>query len=63
MDRDKLIEVLLDYFDIGKDCYTYNLTRVKEAFQVGTMTFDDFVELDEENITDLADYIIKKTEE
>lgn len=60
MNRDKLIEVICNYFDIGNDCYTYNLTRVKEAFSVGTMSFDDFEELSEENAIDLADYIIEK---
>ena len=58
---DKLIEILSNYFNIG-DSDTYQLTRVKEAFNVGTMTFDDFVEWEEENVVDLADYIIKKLE-
>lgn len=59
MDREKLMEVLSNYFEIG-DSYTYELNRVKEAFWVGTMTFDDFVEWDEDNIADLCDYIIEK---
>lgn len=33
----------------GKDgTYIYVLTRVKEAFGYGTMTLDDFVEVDED---------------
>jgi len=34
MDREKIIEALNDYFQINKDCYAYNLTRVKEGFAV-----------------------------
>ena len=56
--REKLIELLNKYFDIG-DSYAYNLTRVKTAFEVGTMSLEDFEEFDEETITDLADYLIK----
>jgi hypothetical protein len=56
--REKLIEILSKYFDIG-DSYAYNLTRVKTAFEVGTMSLEDFEEFDEETISDLADYLIK----
>lgn len=36
----------------GEDgTYLYHLTRVKEAFNIGTMTIDDFAEVDE-NLTD-----------
>jgi hypothetical protein len=35
--------------------YIYCLTRVKEAFHVGTMTLDDFVEVDEEFVGELAE--------
>ena len=55
--RDKLIEVLAKYFDIG-DSYAYNLTRVKEAFAVGTVTIDDFVEFDDEVVADIADHLL-----
>ena len=56
----RLRQILLDYFGIGKDCYTYELTRVKEAFEIGTMTFEDFVEWDEEQVEDLINHIICK---
>lgn len=64
MDKDKLISVLNDFFGMdGKDgTYAYWLTRVKEAFAVGTMNLDDFVEFNEETINDLADHIISKME-
>ena len=55
--REKLIELLNKYFTIG-DSYAYNLTRVKEAFAVGTMSLDDFVEFDEEVTADIADHLI-----
>ena len=55
--RDRLIEVLAKYFDIG-DSYAYNLTRVKEAFAVGTVTIDDFVEFDDEVVADIADHLL-----
>ena len=46
------------YFTIG-DSYSYNLTRVKEAFAIGTVSLDDFVEFDEEFIDDIVEYLIK----
>ena len=55
--REKLVELLAKYFDIG-DSYAYNLTRVKSAFSCGTMGFDDFEEFDEETVSDIADYLI-----
>lgn len=57
--REKLIDILSHYFQIG-DSYTFELTRVKEAFELGTMSFEDFSEWDEENIADLADWILDK---
>lgn len=59
LNRDKLIELLSRYFTIGNS-YTYELTRVKEAFEVGTMTLDDFAEWNEDNVADLADWLIKE---
>ena len=55
--REKLVELLAKYFDIG-DSYAYNLTRVKSAFSCGTMGFDDFEEFDEETVSDIADHLI-----
>lgn len=56
--KDKLKELLMRYFTIG-DSYSYNLTRVKEAFAIGTVSLDDFVEFDEEFIDDIVEYLIK----
>lgn len=42
------------------DTYAYFLTRTKEAFSVGTVTLDDFVEWTDEDIADLTDSIIDK---
>ena len=56
MEKEKLRQILSDYFGIG-DSYAYNLTRVKSAFGCGTMTFDDFEEFDDSTIDDLVEYI------
>ena len=56
--KDKLKELLMRYFTIG-DSYSYNLTRVKSAFAVGTVSLDDFVEFDEEFIDDIVEYLLK----
>ena len=55
--KEKLVELLAKYFDIG-DSYAYNLTRVKSAFACGTMGFDDFEEFDEETVEDIASYLV-----
>lgn len=57
LDREKLKDILMQYFDIG-DSYAYNLTRVKEGFVVGTVTIDDFEEFSEEIIDDIVGYIL-----
>ena len=57
--REKLMAVLRDYFSIG-DSYTYELTRAKSAFEVGTMSLDDFKEWEEEDISCLCDYILRE---
>lgn len=54
---ERLKDVLMNYFDIPSDTYAYNLTRDKKAFSVGTMTFDDFEEFNEETIDDIVKYI------
>lgn len=61
MDRNKLIELLMHFFGFdGSDgTYWYCLTRVKEAFAVGTVTLDDFVEMENETLEELADEILK----
>lgn len=56
--KEKLVEVLSQYFNIG-DSYFYNLTRTKSAFSMGTMSFNDFEEFDDEIISDIADCILE----
>ena len=56
-ERERLIELLNKYFEIG-DSDFYICNRVKEAFNLGTMTLDDFSEIDEENTVDIADYLL-----
>lgn len=57
--REAVMQALNKYFSIG-DSDTYELTRVKEAFCVGTMTLDDFEEWNEDNVSDLCDYLMKE---
>lgn len=57
--RDAVMQALNKYFVIG-DSYTYELNRVKEAFYVGTMTLDDFEEWNEDNVSELCDYLMKE---
>jgi len=54
-----LQKILNEYFNVPNDTYAYNLTRDKSAFDVRTMTLDDFKEFNEETTRDLAEYIIK----
>ena len=56
--RERLIQLLSRYFNIG-DSYTYNLTRVKTAFDVGTVGLDDFEEYTEDDVANLADRLIE----
>jgi len=60
MNRDQIAQKLYDYFCFNtKDgTYIYNLTRIKEAFNIGTMTLDDFEEIDDDFIYDLAEFIL-----
>ena len=51
----------MEYFRIGVDCYAYNLTRDKLAFECGTVKIDDFDEFDEEVINDIIDFIKSRT--
>lgn len=57
IDREQLIELLNKYFNIG-DSDFYICNKVEEAFTLGTMSLDDFSEIDEEIIADIADYLI-----
>lgn len=61
MEREKLVDILEKYFSIG-DSYTYELNRVKEGFYYGTISTEDFLEWTNENVNDLADYILRKWE-
>ena len=54
---ERLKDVLMNYFDVPNDTHTYNLTRDKASFSVGTMTLDDFEEFNEERIDDIVKYI------
>lgn len=53
--KEQLRQKLYSYLGFnGKDgTYLYWLTRVKEAFAIGTMSLDDFVEVDEEFVEEI----------
>lgn len=53
----KLKDTLMGYFEIG-DSYVYDLIRAKEAFKARTMSLEDFVEWNEDNVDDLVRYIL-----
>lgn len=55
---ESLQSILNKYFDIPNDTYAYNLTRVKSAFNISTMSLEDFEEFSEDTTSDLAAYII-----
>ena len=61
MNTEELASTLIEYFGLNRQCGTYwhILTRVKESRHVGTMTIDDFEELSEETIYELAEFVIK----
>jgi len=56
--RETLIDCFSKWADVG-DSYIFDLTRVKEAFSVGTMGLEDFQEWDEKRITLLLDELLK----
>lgn len=61
LDQDELRSLLIDYFYQWTGCedsYIYDLIRTKEAFAIGTMTFDDFVPWSEERVAELVDDFI-----
>lgn len=58
--REELVNKLADYFGFnGKDgTYTYYLTRDKKAFEYGTVTLNDFQEMNEDDLCELADFLL-----
>lgn len=61
LNYDFIKKLLMEYFRIGVDCYAYNLTRDKSAFECGTVAVNDFEEFDEEIIDDIIDFIKSRT--
>ena len=54
---DSLKELLMEYFRIGVDCYTYNLTGDKSSYKCGTVKVNDFEEFNEDAVNDIVDFI------
>ena len=59
-ERYALVNKLAEHFGFnGVDgSYTYILTRDKEAFGYGTMSMDDFQEMNEDDLYELADFLL-----
>lgn len=55
--KEKIAEAISNHVSL-EDTYTYELTRTKSAFEVGTMSLEDFEEWTEENVDDLAKEIV-----
>ena len=55
--KETIAEVISQHIAL-EDTYTYELTRTKSAFEVGTMSLEDFEEWTEENVADLAKAIV-----
>lgn len=56
--QEKIANAISEHISLN-DTYTYELTRVKSAFEVGTISLEDFEEWSEKNVKDLAEAIIK----
>lgn len=61
LNYDFLKKLLMEYFMIGVDCYAYNLTRDKSAFECGTVTVNDFEEFNEEVIDNIIGFVKSRT--
>lgn len=58
--EDKLREAIREQLGFNQvdGTYIFYLTRVKTAFGLGTMTLDDFTEIDETLVDDLIEVIL-----
>lgn len=56
--KEKIAEAISKHVSL-EDTYTYELKRVKAAFDVGTMSLEDFEEWTEKNVDDLAKSIVE----
>lgn len=53
----ELADLISQHFNVGGDCYSYTLTRDKEAFELGVMSTSDFAEFSGEECEELAGYL------
>lgn len=56
---EKLSELISKYLEVG-DSHFYICTRDKTAFSIGTIRLDDFVEVDDEIASDMAEWLTKR---
>lgn len=55
----RLTELISKYLEVG-DSDFYICTRDKSAFAAGTMTLNDFTEVDDEIASDMAEWLTKR---
>lgn len=55
--KEKIAKAISNHVSL-EDTYTYELKRAKSAFEVGTMSLEDFEEWTEEDVDDLAKAIV-----
>lgn len=61
MPKDEQVEAIHSFlcdWACVPDSYVYDLGRVKEAFSVGTMGFEDFTEWDEDRCLEIAEEFV-----
>lgn len=56
--KEKIAEVISEHIAL-ENTYTYQLTRVKSAFETGTISLEGFEEWTDENVDDLAGSIVE----
>lgn len=56
--KEKIAEVISEHIAL-ENTYTYQLTRIKSAFETGTISLEDFEEWTDENVDDLAGAIVE----
>jgi hypothetical protein len=64
-DTDDIADWLSDYFGVNapEGSYSYNLTRCKSSYGLGTMSLDDYEPFTEETVKELAQFLTMKLRE
>lgn len=57
--EERVKDAISDFVHI-EDTYYFRLNRVKSAFEIGTMSLDDFTEIQEDFVEDMTSLIIER---